>query len=208
MGQQQHKQLQLQLKTSNKKQVALSKNLNRAFSEVQEVLEKDDDDDAPEIVQHSKTLLSQLNWGRLPEQLRLFAGSDGGETSKLKVYAEYRIGRELNESNPDFLKYLTTENAKNVFVENDTKIHMETGNIYHQNVNMRESIYDFLAAQEDQAKKLMLYKIKAMVNFSNYLKEVVHRAVKNDEYVIRTNTTSKFFFHRFNSLRNTHSLHT
>ena len=63
LGQQQHKQLQLQLKTSNKKQVVLSKNLKRAFSEVQEVLEKDDDDDAPEIVQHSKTLLSQLNWG-------------------------------------------------------------------------------------------------------------------------------------------------
>ena len=72
---------------------------------------------------------------------------------------------------------------------------------------MRKSIYGFLAAQEDQAKKLMLYKIDPMVNFSNYLKEVVHPAVKNDEYDIRTNTASKFFFHRFNSLRNTKSLH-
>ena len=36
------------------------------------------------------------------------------------------------------------------------KIHMEMGNIYHQNVNIRESIHDFLAAQEDQTIKLML----------------------------------------------------
>ena len=33
---------------------------------------------------------------------------------------------------------------------------------------MRESIYDFLAEQEDQTKKLMLYKIDPMINFSSY----------------------------------------
>lgn len=33
------------------------------------------------------------------------------------------------------------------------KIHLETGNIYLKNVNMNESIDDFLAAQEDQTKK-------------------------------------------------------
>ena len=134
----------------------LSKNLNRAFSEAQEVLEKSDGNDAAEIAQHSKTLLCQLNRRRLPEQLRFSAGSDGGDASKLKAYAEYRIGGDLNEFDYNFLKYLTTEYAKNIFVENDMKIHMEMGNIYHQNVNIRESIYDFLAAQEDQTIKLML----------------------------------------------------
>ena len=133
-----------------------SKNLNRAFSESQEVLEKPNDNDAAEIAQNSKTLLCQLNRRRLPEQLRFFAGGDGGDASKLKAYAEYRIGGDLNEFNSNFLKYLTTKYAKNVFVENDTKIHMEMVNIYHQKVNIRESIYDFLATQEDQTIKLML----------------------------------------------------
>ena len=100
MGQQQHKQLQLQLKTSNKKRVVLSKNLNRAFPEVQEVLEKDDDDDTAEIAQHSKTLLSEL--GKVAWTIEVFAGGDGVDASKLKAHAEYRIGRQLNESNSNF----------------------------------------------------------------------------------------------------------
>lgn len=55
-------------------------------------------------------MLSQLNRGRLPEQLRFSAGGDG-DGGGLKAYAEHRIG-ELNESNIDFLKYLTTDYAK------------------------------------------------------------------------------------------------
>ena len=54
----------------------------------QEVLEKSDDNDTAEIALHSKTLLCQLNRRRLPEQLRFFAGGDGGDASKLKAYAE------------------------------------------------------------------------------------------------------------------------
>lgn len=129
----------------------------------------------------------------MPEQLRFFVGGKGDDNSKLKVYAEHGIGGELNEYNSNFLKYLTTENAKNVFVKNDKKIHMEMGNIYYQNVNMRERIYDFLAAQEDQTKKLMLFKIDPTIDFSNYLTEIVHPTIKNDEYDIKTNSASTFF---------------
>lgn len=46
----------------------------------------------------------------MPEQLRFSAGGDG-DSGGLKAYAEHRIG-ELNESNIDFLKYLTTDYAK------------------------------------------------------------------------------------------------
>ena len=89
----------------------------------------------------------------MPEQLRFFVGSNGGDNSKLKAHAEYGIGGELNEYNSNFLKYLTTENAKNVFVKNDMKIHMEMGNIYYQNVNMRERIYDFFSDTRRPNKK-------------------------------------------------------
>ena len=51
----------------------------------------------------------------------------------------------------------------------------------------------FLATQEDQTKKLMVYKIEPRINFSNYLTEIVHAAIKNGEYDIRTNSASKFF---------------
>ena len=44
---------------------------------------------------------------------------------------------------------------------------METGNIYLENVNMNESIDDFLAAQEDQTKKVLAYKISLTINLKD-----------------------------------------
>ena len=36
------------------------------------------------------------------------------------------------------------------------EIHLETGNIYYNNKNMQEKIYDFLFVQQDETKKLMI----------------------------------------------------
>ena len=83
---------------------------------------------------------------------------------------------------------------------------METGNIYHENVNGNESIYDFLAAQEDTTKILLFYKIDPTISFKYYLKEII-APVKNGRDGLGTNSTSKFFFNHFNNFRNDHNLH-
>lgn len=112
----------------------------------------------------------------------------------------------LNESNTRFLEYLTSDYAKNVFVKSDMKIHVETNNIYHKNVNMNESIYDFLAAQENTTEILLVYKIDPTIIFKHYLKEII-ASVKNERDDLNTNCTSKFFFYHFNNFRNDHNLH-
>ena len=35
------------------------------------------------------------------------------------------------------------------------KIHLDTGNIYYNNLNMRESIYSFMSAQQDKTKSFI-----------------------------------------------------
>ena len=76
----------------------------------------------PKITPHSKTLLSQLNRGRLPEQLEFFTRSSNHKSSnKLKAYVEEWVGGRLNESNTRFLEYLTSHYIKNVFVKNYMK---------------------------------------------------------------------------------------
>ena len=60
----------------------------------------------------------------------------------------------LNESNERFLDYLSSDFAKDVLAKNKMKIHLDTGNNYYNNLNMRESIYSFMPAQQDETKNL------------------------------------------------------
>ena len=52
-----------------------------------------------------------------------------------------------------------TDYAREIRAKNKRKIECETGNIYYNNINMQESIYYILLAQQDKIKKHMDYKI-------------------------------------------------
>ena len=51
----------------------------------------------------------------------------------------------LNESNKHFLDYLLSDFAKKFPAENKMKTHLDTGNIYYDNLNMREDHLQFYA---------------------------------------------------------------
>ena len=53
----------------------------------------------------------------------------------------------LNESNQCFLDYLSSDFAREVLSKNKIKIHLDTGNICYNNLNMTQSIYSFLRSQ-------------------------------------------------------------
>ena len=53
----------------------------------------------------------------------------------------------LSKSNEHFLNYLSSDFACKVLSKNKMKIHLDSGNIYCNNLNMRESIYRFIYAQ-------------------------------------------------------------
>ena len=50
--------------------------------------------------------------------------------------------------------YLLSHFAREVLSKNKMKIHLDTRNIYYNNLNMTESIYGFMSVQEDEIKNL------------------------------------------------------
>ena len=61
----------------------------------------------------------------------------------------------LNESNEHFLDYLSSDFACEDLSKTQMKIHLDTGNIYYNNLDMRGSIYSFMYAQQDETKKFI-----------------------------------------------------
>ena len=149
-------------------------------------------------IPQTQVMFEELNEGKLPEQLKFFSSGSSGR-SGLKIRAIQKIG-SLNESNNDFVEYLTTDYGREVLAKNKMKIHLETGNIHYNNKNMQERMYDFLLAQQDETEKLMDYKIDLTDHFEFYLNEII-APITNDKDDMDTNSISKFLFYHFNNLR-------
>ena len=66
------------------------------------------------------------------------------------------------------------------------KIHLGSGNICYNNLNMRESIYDFMIAQQMKQKNLQTLDINN--NFDFYLNEVIIGTTEN-KFDIDTHST-------------------
>ena len=57
------------------------------------------------------------------------------------------IGK-LSKSSLEFLDYLSSDYGKEHLHKNKLKIHLESGEIFHDNVNTGENFYNFFSDQE------------------------------------------------------------
>ena len=128
------------------KTVRFSENVNK-FPKADEIFDDNekiniDNDDLPGItIPNTQTLFKELNDGKLPEELKFFSGgTDRG--NELRFHAMQNIGM-LDESNEHFLDYLLLNFAQEILSKKKKKkktTHLDTGNTYYNNLNMRESI--------------------------------------------------------------------
>ena len=141
----QKEKLQPAEKTALKK-VRFLENLNELFPKADEIFDNQTiDDDLPEItIPNTQIMFKELNNRKIPEELKLLGGSGGRNYSgnEFKFHAMPNMGM-LNESNNHFLDYLSSDFTRKVLSKNNMKIHLDTGNIYYNSLNMRESIYSF-----------------------------------------------------------------
>ena len=86
------------------------------------------------------------------------------------------------------------------FKKNKLKIHLESVEIYLDNINTGKSIYNFLRAQEDVSKKFLNLDINLTGDLEYYIREILD-GVPDDKFDVRINSTSKFLFYRFNNFR-------
>ena len=130
--------------------------------------------------------------------LDFFVGSDKNRKKLIDNAISY-VG-ELNNSNKMFLEYLSSNYGAHVFSKNKLKIHLESGQFFHDNNITNESIYDFLLKQQDETKKVLLIEVPIGNDFEEYVRELLTN-VKDDNYDIHTNSTAKFLFYNFNTFR-------
>ena len=189
--------------------VRFSENLNKLFQKGDVVFENNNqklfDDTEPlsrpemTTIPHTQIIFKELNEGKLPNQLKFSSGGSSGGGSELKIHPKEKIGT-LNESNNAFLEYLTTNYAREILAKNKMKIYLETGSIYYNNINMQESIYEFILAQQYKPQRFMDYEINLLDNFDFYLNEII-APITNDKDDMDTHNTSKLLFYHFNNLR-------
>ena len=132
-----------------------------------------------------------------------YVGGDKN-SKKLMVNAVSYIG-QLNDSNKMFLEFLSSGFGRSILLKNKLKIHLESGQFFHNNIITNESIYDFLSKQQDETKKELLIEVPSGDDFEVYVRELLTN-VKDDEYDLHTNSTAKFLFYYFNMYRSINRL--
>ena len=145
--------------------------LLESINEVDENEAIEDDFDVPSVV-------GGLKDGYEPIDLDFFCG---GEKNKQKLFenATKNIG-VLNDSNKKFISYLTSKYGDFVLSKNKIKIHLESGQIFHDNNIMSESFYDFLNNQQDLSKKELDINIPIGNDFNIYVREILTDVVDDD----------------------------
>ena len=157
-----------------------------------------DENEAIEDEFDVSSVVGGLKDGNEPIDLDFFCG---GEKNKQKLFENATKNIVvLNDSNKKFISYLTSKYGDFVFSNNKIKIHLESGQIFHDNNITGESFYDFLNNQRDLSKKELDINILIGNDFKIYVREVLTDVV-DDDYDLQTNPTSKFLFYNFNTFR-------
>ena len=103
-------------------------------------------------------MIAKLDQGKLPDQLKFFEG-DVSEKDLLLQKKRKNIGN-LSKARIEFLEYLSSDYGKELLHKNKLKIHLESGEIFHDNVNTGKKFYNFFSDQEDETKKFVNFKFK------------------------------------------------
>ena len=81
----------------------------------------------------------------------------------------------MYESNENFLDYyLSSDFGCEVLSKNKMKTHLDNGNIYYNNLNMRAYLY-FMIAQQDETKKLVDFNL----DINDYFEVIIVQLTMN-----------------------------
>ena len=114
-------------------------------------------------------------------------------------YFDQNVKMFRNQSNEMFVNFLQTNVCMELMRKNKIKIHISSGDIYINNVNTNESLYDFLAVQNNENYVL----IDKEFIFDGTLNEYYNTYLSNSlitEDDFMTNRNSKFLFLHFNNV--------
>ena len=80
----------------------------------------------------------------------------------------------LTNENLEFADFLRLDHFKEIMQSNDLKIHIETGNIYYNDTDTNESIFEFMKNQQNSSKGLINTDLKFDGTFKNYFQWILN----------------------------------
>ena len=87
---------------------------------------------------------------------------------------------------------------------NDLKIHIETGNLYYNDRDTNESIFDFMKNQQNNSKGVINYDLKFDGSYKHYFKWILneYEAPEKTKYDLFVFQNTKYLVYRFNNSQN------
>ena len=104
---------------------------------------------------------------------------------------------DLSTDSIELLEFLQSDFCKEIFIENKLKIHIETGNIFFNNLDTSESIYGFFQHQENQSKAKINFEFSFTDSDEDYFDWLVQGFKGNEDqkFDVLTNKNSKYLFY-------------
>ena len=147
---------------SEPRKIAFSKEITKVFPKIKEEIKEEELDfgesDKDEFKDEFKDDYKDFdNYKEITDKdfevvdLNFFAGGDKNKKNLIDN-AVLHVG-QLNESNKLFIEYLSSNFGSYVLSKNKLKIHLESGQFFHDNNITNESIHDFLSNNKMKLKK-------------------------------------------------------
>ena len=120
----------------------------------------------------------------------------GGPNSKLDSFVK-TFG--LTNENLEFVDFLQSDYCKEIL-----QIHIKTGNIYFNDTDTNESIFDFMKNQENTSKGLINTDLKFDGTYKNYFQWILNEfeAQEKTKYDFFSFQITKYLVYRFNDYQN------
>ena len=191
----------IEMVPKNKKQdldkydMHLSEELLKLFPEVEDgqYLGQEGDQKINELpIPELTEILSKVDKGEVPKQLEFFERGQNKEfEDKVKLIGQLTYSIEL-------LEFLQSSFCQELYIENKFKIHIDSGNIFFNNLDRNESIYSFFQQQENQSKAKIKHRHFAFTDsYKDYFEWFVHGFKGNEDqkYDLLTNKNLKYLFY-------------
>ena len=103
-----------------------------------------------------------------------------------------------------FVDFLQSYCCKEVLQSNDLKIHIETGNIYYEDTDTNESIFEFVKNQQYTSKGFINTDLKFDRSYKNYFQWILSEfdVQQKTRYDLFSLQNTKYLAYRFKDLQN------
>ena len=141
-------------------QKQLSEELHKIFPDVDDTI-KERESSFKERTENIEELVEKIGKNEESELTFEFEFFNGGANLKFDSFVK-RFG--LTTENKEFLNFLQSEYCKVIFQNNNLKIHIETGNIYYNDRDTNDSIFEFIQNQQNASKGIINHDFKFSAN--------------------------------------------